>query len=156
MGQKPHLGVILFVFNLFAPLKHLYMQDTRITIMKSCLDRLRSVLNEPRIDDSGSTLLPEAPTASPEIEFSGVTFGHDGEDVLRDVSFSVRSGETVALVGQSGSGKMTVANLLARFWDVREGYLPEVADSMVGTALVVYGIVAFFVGLVLFSVLRDD
>lgn len=123
MGLGAFIGVMLFVFNLFAPIKHLYMQDTRITIMKNCLDRLQSVLDEAEIEDDGTNLLPEETRDCPEIQFKGVTFGYDGEDILHEVSFSAGLGETVALVGQSGSGKTTVANLLARFWDVREGFV---------------------------------
>ncbi len=120
------IGVMLFVFSLFAPLKHLYQQDTRMTIMKNCLDRLQSVLDETEITDRGTghlpseSLLPDGNTIS-EIEFRNVSFGYDDEEVLHAVSFSVEAGQTVALVGQSGSGKTTVANLLARFWDVSCG-----------------------------------
>jgi len=57
-----------------------------------------------------------------EVEFRGVSFGYgSGPDVLRDFALRLRPGETVALVGRTGSGKSTVARLLARFYDVRAG-----------------------------------
>jgi ATP-binding cassette, subfamily B, bacterial MsbA len=58
-----------------------------------------------------------------EIEFRNVSFAYDGEkgDVLREVSFHVRPGETVAIVGPSGGGKTTLAGLVPRFYDVQQG-----------------------------------
>ncbi len=56
------------------------------------------------------------------IEFRGVWFAYKSEDwVLRDVSFSVSPGESVALVGHTGSGKTTITNLLMRFYDIQRG-----------------------------------
>lgn len=57
-----------------------------------------------------------------EIEFSQVCFSYvEGEDVLRDISFRIAPGETVAVVGHTGAGKSTLANLLLRFYDVDSG-----------------------------------
>ena len=60
--------------------------------------------------------------ATGEIEFQNVWFAYKGEDwVLKDVSFKVNLGESIALVGHTGSGKTTVTNLLMRFYDVQKG-----------------------------------
>ncbi len=57
-----------------------------------------------------------------KIEFQNVWFAYKGEDwVLKDVSFTVNAGESIALVGHTGSGKTTVTNLLMRFYDVQKG-----------------------------------
>ncbi len=57
-----------------------------------------------------------------EIEFKSVSFSYDGEkNVLDNINFKVNKGETLALVGASGSGKTTIARLTARFWDVSSG-----------------------------------
>ncbi len=56
------------------------------------------------------------------IEFKNVSFSYDGEkNVLENISFKLNKGETLALVGASGSGKTTIARLAARFWDVSSG-----------------------------------
>lgn len=57
-----------------------------------------------------------------KIEFKNVTFSYDGEtDVLKDISFTVNPGETVALVGHTGSGKSSIINVLSRFYEFQEG-----------------------------------
>ncbi|WP_026689796.1 ABC transporter ATP-binding protein [Alteribacter aurantiacus] len=57
-----------------------------------------------------------------EIEFKNVTFSYDGkQDVLKNISFTVKEGETLALVGHTGSGKSSIINLLMRFYSVERG-----------------------------------
>ncbi|WP_242119413.1 ABC transporter ATP-binding protein [Aestuariivivens sediminicola] len=56
-----------------------------------------------------------------EIVFNGISFKYDNEYVLKNFSLSIPKGQTVALVGQSGSGKSTIANLITRFYDVNKG-----------------------------------
>ncbi|MEP7271115.1 MAG: ABC transporter ATP-binding protein, partial [Acidobacteriota bacterium] len=69
--------------------------------------------------------LPETGVRSlGRIEFRNVWFAYKNEDwVLRDVSFSVEPGESVALVGHTGSGKTTITNLLMRFYDIQRGQI---------------------------------
>lgn len=55
------------------------------------------------------------------VEFKNITFGYENRDVLKDFSLTIPKGKTVALVGQSGSGKSTIANLITRFYDVDYG-----------------------------------
>lgn len=60
--------------------------------------------------------------ADAKIEFKNVSFSYDGKtDVLKDISFTVNPGETVALVGHTGSGKSSIINVLMRFYEYREG-----------------------------------
>lgn len=63
-----------------------------------------------------------APKIKGEVEFKDVTFGYeDGTQVLIDVSFKVKQGETIALVGPTGAGKTTIVNLVSRFYDTQVG-----------------------------------
>ncbi|MBP3618508.1 MAG: ABC transporter ATP-binding protein [Lachnospiraceae bacterium] len=64
----------------------------------------------------------ELPRIKGEVTFSHVSFHYDDDpDVLSDVSFTVKPGETIALVGPTGAGKSTIVNLLSRFYDVQKG-----------------------------------
>ena len=78
------------------------------------------------LDTEATVLPPAAPQPAPvqiePIEFDHVWFAYHGEDwVLRDVSFTIAPGETVAVVGHTGAGKTTIISLLLRFYDVQQG-----------------------------------
>lgn len=55
------------------------------------------------------------------VEFSNITFGYEEKEILKNFSISIPKGKTIALVGQSGSGKSTITNLITRFYDVNKG-----------------------------------
>jgi subfamily B ATP-binding cassette protein MsbA len=78
------------------------------------------ILDRPTEGAGGSRSLARA---RGDIEFRHVTFAYGGDkgDVLRDVSFHVRRGETVAIVGPNGSGKTTLVSLVPRFYDAQQG-----------------------------------
>lgn len=116
------IGLLLFVFDLFGPVKALYGSSTRLTVMSSCLDRVEEVFQESELADDGTDKIPEKSNA-PEIEFKNVNFAYDKKEVLHDISFCLEKNQMCALVGPSGGGKSTVANLLARFWDVKSGQI---------------------------------
>ena len=139
MALGTFVGIVLFLFQLFGPLKDLYQQSTRLTIMESALDRIEKLFAQKELDDNGEVILPASKdislasdttpeSASPvlgtvqhEIEFSHVSFSYGKKNVLNDICLTADRGQMVALVGQSGSGKTTLTNLLARFWDVFKG-----------------------------------
>ena len=116
------LGVLLFVFDLFGPLKALYGEATRLTVMNAALDRIEAVLDEPELPDNGNQhILSQAQPDQPEVQFSDVGFAYQDKEVLHNISFSMQRNTMTALVGPSGGGKSTIANLLARLWDVKSG-----------------------------------
>lgn len=88
-------------------------------IAEESVRRIDSLLAEVPLQPAA---VPESPTDA-SIQFEQVTFAYAGsaEPVLTDISFTVRPGETVALVGSSGGGKSTVASLIPRFHDVAAG-----------------------------------
>jgi ATP-binding cassette subfamily B protein len=83
--------------------------------------RIYEILDEqPSVTDRPGAV--DLVTCEGDVRFESVTFGYgDGPDVLRDLDLALRPGETVALVGRTGSGKSTVSRLLPRFYDVRRG-----------------------------------
>ena len=83
-------------------------------------ERVFQILDEePEIKDKeGAEVLPPVTRA---IEFKGVRFAYDQEEVLKGLNLTVRAGEALAVVGVSGGGKTTLVNLIPRFYDVIEG-----------------------------------
>ncbi len=71
---------------------------------------------EPKDELSG-----ELPDIKGHVKFEDIYFAYDKEDVLRDINFQVKSGETIAFVGSTGSGKSTIINLILNFYSPREG-----------------------------------
>ena len=98
---------------------------TSVTIpkMKSCLDRIEEVLEiNPEIQDLNKKQVGVKGNA-PVVEFKNVSFFYHGaeEPVIKNLSFSCNEGQTIAIIGSTGSGKSTIANLLLRLHDIDEG-----------------------------------
>ncbi len=88
-------------------------------LAKTALTRIDTVMKSPVLPQSENPKVPQ----DSGIAFKNVSFRYEGakENALSGVSFTVKAGETVALVGPSGGGKTTAASLIPRFWDVNEG-----------------------------------
>lgn len=114
------VGLMLFVFDLFGPLKALYGESSRLTVMNSCMDRIEEVFAEAELADSGKDKIP-AESKEPEVQFKNVSFAYGDMEVLHNISFDLEKHTMLALIGPSGGGKSTIASLLARFWDVKSG-----------------------------------
>ena len=123
IGIEFMMGMILFLFDTFAGMKAYYGNVARLTVTDACLDRIESVFDEAEISNDGTETLPKAgeSDSEPEISYQNVSFSYGEKSALHDISFDVHRGQMIALVGPSGGGKSTIANLLARFWDVKDG-----------------------------------
>ncbi len=107
------------VMLLYTPVKQLGRVGQIAMQGSASAERIFEILDaRTSVPDAGTGAL--TPFAR-EIRFEGVSFSYGDVPVLREVSFVVRKGEVVALVGSSGGGKTTLANLLPRFWDVTSG-----------------------------------
>jgi ATP-binding cassette subfamily B protein len=119
LGQL--IAFLAYLAMFYAPLGALSNFTTWLTSFLSGSQRVLELLDTPALITE-----PARPVAwrdvRGEIRFENVTFGYDrNQPVLRDVSFDVRPGEMVGIVGRSGSGKTTLVSLLSRFHDVQEG-----------------------------------
>ena len=119
------MGMILFLFDVFAGIKAYYGSIARLTVTDACLDRIESVFDEAEISNEGKESLMNAEDAArkglPEISYQNVSFAYGDKEALHGINFDAQKGQMIALVGPSGGGKSTIANLLARFWDVKDG-----------------------------------
>jgi ATP-binding cassette subfamily B protein/subfamily B ATP-binding cassette protein MsbA len=114
-----------YLVMLLGPLETLTSTATNVQSNLAALDRVLDLMNEPREfhaarpADAPPPLRITARDVRGEISLRNVTFRYPGrdQDVLRNISLTVRPGETVALVGASGAGKTTLCNLVARFYD---------------------------------------
>ncbi|AKP35010.1 lipid A ABC transporter ATP-binding protein/permease MsbA [Yersinia aleksiciae] len=117
-------GTITVVFSamiaLMRPLKSLTNVNAQFQRGMAACQTLFTILDMEQEKDEGKL---EVERAKGEIEFQHVTFYYPGKDIpaLNDISMHIEAGKTVALVGRSGSGKSTIANLLTRFYDVSDG-----------------------------------
>ena len=122
MSPDYMVGMILFLFDLFISIESYYGQITRLTVTAASLDRIEEVFQAEELHDSADiTLSKNAGKNDSFVEYNNVSFGYTEKNVLNHISFTMKKGEMTALVGPSGGGKSTIASLLARFWDIKEG-----------------------------------
>ena len=85
MALGTFIGIVLFLFQLFGPLKDLYQQSTRLTIMESALDRIEKLFAQKELDDNGKTILP----ASKDISLASDTTPESASPVLGTVQHEI-------------------------------------------------------------------
>ena len=109
-----------FVFSLYAPLKNLSRLQHQLEVAKQSLDPTYELLSK-------QSSLPEPANPKPlqahgmPIRFENVSFSYGEKTVLNDINLTIQPGQMVALVGRTGSGKTSIANLLLRFYDPTSG-----------------------------------
>jgi ABC-type multidrug transport system fused ATPase/permease subunit len=112
---------MLYVQNFFDPVQQLSQLYGTFLSATAALDKIVDVLDQQPevVDRPGAEPLP---SVAGRVEFDDVRFGYgDGPEVLHGLDLEVPAGTTVALVGHTGAGKSTIAKLLARFYDPRDG-----------------------------------
>jgi ATP-binding cassette subfamily B multidrug efflux pump len=106
----------------FRPISDMSEKFNVLQAAMASSERIFSLLDEPVAVRSPASPVRRSPSAAGHIVFEGVWFAYKDEDyVLRDVSFEVRPGQRVGIVGATGAGKSTITNLLLRFYDVNRG-----------------------------------
>lgn len=107
-----------YLNRLFQPITGMVNQLAQLEQALVSAERVFVLLDEPGMDVKAE----ETKRYKGHVEFEDVTFAYtEGENVLKNITFDAKPGETVALVGHTGSGKSSIMNLLFRFYDIKEG-----------------------------------
>ncbi|WP_439649446.1 ABC transporter ATP-binding protein [Flavobacterium taihuense] len=111
---------LTLAYNILTPAKSISKASYSVKNGLAAAERVFEVLEvENEITNKANAI--KKSTFEDSISIKNINFRYEKEDVLKDFSLEIKKGQTVALVGQSGSGKSTIANLLTRFYDVNEG-----------------------------------
>ena len=132
LGGALSLGVLteftMFATRFFRPIQDLSEKFNILQSAMAASERIFKLLDEPAVQSPADAIRLENPRG--EIEFRNVWFSYrpipnPGEDdwVLRDVSFRIEPGQTLAIVGHTGAGKTTLISLLLRFYDIQRGQI---------------------------------
>lgn len=120
MEASVFLGYIMLAYNILTPAKDISKASYSLKRGTASGERIFDLLEtDLEIVDAKDAI--EKSTFESDIKLENINFRYEKENVLKDFSLIIPKGQTVALVGQSGSGKSTIANLLTRFYDVQEG-----------------------------------
>ncbi|MDX8289417.1 ABC transporter ATP-binding protein [Metabacillus indicus] len=122
VGSMVSIGVLYafvdYLNRLFQPITGIVNQFAQLETARVSAERVFTLLDEKGIDVSEK----KEPRYKGDVTFEHVSFGYkEGEYVLKNIDFQAKQGETVALVGHTGSGKSSIMNLLFRFYDCKEG-----------------------------------
>ena len=111
---------IMYIMMFFRPIRMIADKFNTLQMGIVSSNRIMNLLDSNEHIPNNGTHAPD--TLNGKVDFSHVSFAYDDENyVLKDISFQVKPGETVALVGATGAGKSSVINLLSRFYDIQKG-----------------------------------
>jgi len=122
MDAATFIGFLVLTYNILTPAKAISKATYSVQRGNASSERILEIIET-------ETTLKDAPNAinkvsfDTKIEVENIDFRYEKERVLKNFSMSVPKGQTIALVGQSGSGKSTIANLITRFYDVNQGHI---------------------------------
>ncbi len=112
---------LIYAQQFFRPVQLISQAYAQFQSSLAGAERIFTILSQRQESDEDAGALEPAHLEG-QLDFQHVTFAYEpGKPVLHDISFSVKPGQTVALVGRTGAGKTTVADLIPRFYDVTEG-----------------------------------
>ncbi|NMA37223.1 MAG: ABC transporter ATP-binding protein [Papillibacter sp.] len=114
-------AMVSYSNRFWGPIQQMGMIYNQLMDAMSYLERIFQVLDEPvTVEDSENA--EDMPNINGDVSFENVEFEYDkGVPVIKNVSFEVKAGESIALVGPTGAGKSTIINLLSRFYNVTSG-----------------------------------
>jgi len=114
------IGYMALAYQILTPAKAISKASYKVKAGNAAADRVLEILNtDSPLEDKPNAKIKES--FNSEIKLDNVSFKYEEDLVLRNFNLTVAKGKNVALVGQSGSGKSTIANLVTRFYDVNEG-----------------------------------
>lgn len=120
LTAQAFITYLIFFYSIINPAKAFSTALYSIEKGLASMERVDKILDaENKIADKEGAV--SVSDFEDKIEYRDITFRYDTEDVLKKVSLTIPKGKTIALVGQSGSGKSTFVDLLPRYWDVNSG-----------------------------------
>ena len=120
LASTAFIGYIALAYTILTPAKNISKASYQVKTGLAAAERVFTLMEEENTIISKPNAVDKN-TFETGISIENINFRYHEENVLKDFSLQVPKGKTVALVGQSGSGKSTIANLLTRFYDVNEG-----------------------------------
>lgn len=114
------IAYIGMAYNILTPAKAMSKASYSLKRGNAAAERVLEILEEENPIDSKPNAVAKS-SFDKVINVDNISFKYEDDYVLKDFSLTIPKGKSVALVGQSGSGKSTMANLLTRFWDINEG-----------------------------------